>query len=66
VRWVLDQGVDVVGWSPRAPDELELVEAVSGWSLTDEHLAEIDRILDATIEEALPPDFLAPAVREAE
>jgi aryl-alcohol dehydrogenase-like predicted oxidoreductase len=64
VRWILDQGVDVALWGARTPDQLDAVEAVSGWSLTDDDLDEIDRILDETIDEAIAPDFMAPPARD--
>jgi aryl-alcohol dehydrogenase-like predicted oxidoreductase len=64
VRWILDQGVDVALWGARTPDQLDAVEAVSGWSLTDDDLEEIDRILDETINEAIAPDFMAPPARD--
>ncbi len=64
VRWILDQGVDVALWGARAPDQLDPVDEMSGWPLTDEDRAEIDRILDTAINDSLPPDFLAPSVRD--
>jgi len=64
VRWILDQGVDVALWGARRPDQLDAVEQVSGWSLTDDDLDEIDRILDETIEDPVGPDFMAPPARD--
>lgn len=65
VRWILDQGVNVALWGARRPEQLDAVDDVDGWSLTDEDLAEIDRILEATTDEQLrPADFLAPPTRE--
>jgi aryl-alcohol dehydrogenase-like predicted oxidoreductase len=64
VRWILDQGVDVALWGARTPDQLDPVDEVSGWSLTDDDLADIDRILDETIEDPVGPEFMAPPSRE--
>jgi aryl-alcohol dehydrogenase-like predicted oxidoreductase len=64
VRWILDQGVDVALWGARTPDQLDPVDAVSGWSLTDEDLDAIDRILDETIDDPVGPEFMAPPSRE--
>jgi aryl-alcohol dehydrogenase-like predicted oxidoreductase len=63
-RWILDQGVEVALWGARRPDQLDAAEAVSGWSLTDDDRAAIDRILDETIDEAIAPDFMAPPARD--
>ena len=64
VRWILDQGVDVALWGARTPDQLDAVEQVSGWSLTDDDRAEIDRILDETIEDPVGPEFMTPPSRD--
>ena len=64
VRWILDQGVDVALSGARNPDQLDPVEKVSGWSLSDEALDEIDRILDETIEDPVGPEFMAPPSRD--
>lgn len=64
VRWILDQGVDVALWGARTPDQLDPVETVDGWSLSDEDLDEIDRILDETIADPVGPEFMAPPSRK--
>lgn len=64
VRWILDQGVDVALWGARTPDQLAPIEEISGWSLTDDDRAEIDRILDETIDDSVGPEFMAPPSRE--
>jgi len=64
VRWILDQGVDVALWGARTPDQLDPVEDVSGWTLTEEDRAEIDRILDAAIADPVGPEFMAPPSRD--
>jgi len=64
VRWILDQGVDVALWGARNPDQLDPIDEVSGWSLTDDDLDEIDRLLDETIEDPVGPEFMAPPSRD--
>lgn len=64
VRWILDQGVDVALWGARRPDQLDPVEKVMGWSLDDDAKADIDRILDAAIDDPVGPEFLMPPTRE--
>ncbi len=64
VRWILDQGVNVALWGAREPDQLEPVDGIDDWSLTDEDLEEIDRIVDESIDEFPVPDFMAPPARE--
>jgi len=66
VRWILDQGVDVALWGARHPDQLDSVDDVSGWSLSADDRAEIDRILDDAIDETFEPDFMAPPLRTDE
>lgn len=64
VRWALEQpGVDVALWGARKPEQLDAVEGVFGWSLDDEALETIDRILDATVKNPIGPEFMAPQAR---
>jgi aryl-alcohol dehydrogenase-like predicted oxidoreductase len=64
VRWILDQGVDVALWGARTPGQLDPIDDVSGWSLSEEDLDEIDRILDTTIDDPVGPEFMAPPSRD--
>lgn len=64
VRWILDRGVHVALWGARRPDQLDAAEAVAGWSLSDDALAEIDRILAETITNPVGPEFMAPPESE--
>lgn len=64
VRWILDQGVDVALWGARDPAQLEPIDQISDWSLTNEDMEEIDRILDRTIQDPVGPEFMAPPTRE--
>lgn len=64
VRWVLDQGIDVALLGTRVLGQLDPMEAISGWSLTDEDMAEIDRILANTLSDSISPAFMAPPARD--
>jgi aryl-alcohol dehydrogenase-like predicted oxidoreductase len=65
VRWMLDQGITAALWGARDPDQLQPVDAVSGWSLDDRTKAEIERILLQEIRDPVGPEFMAPPVRAA-
>src|SRR6202047_1744493 len=49
VRWMLDQGIDTALWGARQPRQLQPVGEIAGWRLDASAMAEIDRILEATI-----------------
>ena len=65
VRWVLDQGISAALWGARRPDQLGPVDEVAGWRLDADAMAEIERILRATITEPVGPEFMAPPARGA-
>ncbi|MDY0147369.1 MAG: aldo/keto reductase, partial [Halothiobacillus sp.] len=61
LRWLIDQpGVVTALWGARRPDQLEPVDAIFGWSLSDADQAEIDRILAETVTDPVGPEFMAP------
>jgi len=64
VRWILDMGVEIALWGARHPSQLDAVDEVMGWSLTEEDFKEIDRILTETIPDPIGPEFMAPPNRE--
>jgi len=64
VRWILDQGVNVALWGARSPEQLDPVTEISGWSLSDDDLAEIDRIVETAIDDPVGPEFMAPPSRD--
>jgi len=63
IRWVLDQGVSTALWGARKPDQLQPVADVAGWRLDADAMAEIERILAATITDPVGPEFMAPPAR---
>jgi aryl-alcohol dehydrogenase-like predicted oxidoreductase len=63
VRWMLDQGITSALWGARHPAQLQPVDDVGGWRLDASAMAEIDRILAATISDPVGPEFMAPPVR---
>ena len=64
LRWILDQGVEVALWGARHPSQLNAVDEVMGWVLTENDLGEIDRILTETITDPVGPEFMAPPERK--
>jgi aryl-alcohol dehydrogenase-like predicted oxidoreductase len=63
IRWMLDQGISVALWGARRPEQLRPVDGISGWSLDDAAMAEIDRILRDLIPDPVGPEFMAPPAR---
>lgn len=63
VRWILDRGVEIALWGARHPAQVENVEEVMGWSLTEDDLTEIDRIIDEAVPDPVGPEFMAPPAR---
>jgi len=63
VRWILDQGVDIALWGARRPDQLEALDKVFGWSLSDDDRREIEEIIETTVDDPVGPEFMAPPER---
>jgi aryl-alcohol dehydrogenase-like predicted oxidoreductase len=66
VRWILDRGATVALWGARRPDQLDGVEAIDGWSIDAQTMADIDAILAAHVPNPIGPEFMAPPVRTPE
>ncbi len=60
VRFVLDRGASVALWGGRHPNQVDPLPGVFGWSLGEEEMAEIDRILEEAVPEPVGPEFMAP------
>ncbi len=52
-------------WGARKPEQLDPIDQVYGWKLDAAALAEIDRILTATVSSPIGPEFMAPPERVA-
>ena len=66
LRWILDQqGEGFALWGARKPEQLDPLNQVYSWRLDAGAMAEIDRILAATIESPVGPEFMAPPERAA-
>lgn len=66
VRWILDRQPSTIAlWGARRPEQVAPVSDLAGWHVGESAMAEIDRILDASIAEALGPEFMAPPSRTA-
>lgn len=66
LRWILDKQPNSIAlWGARKPEQLDPVDQVYGWSLDDAALAEIDKILNATVTSPVGPEFMAPPDKAA-
>jgi len=63
VRWLLDQGPVIALWGARHPGQLAPVGEAMGWSLDDDALREINRIIFTHVVDPIGPEFMAPPVR---
>ena len=63
VRWILDQGADVALWGARRPDQLDVIDNMSGWHLNDDAMKAIDQILEKNITDPVGPEFMAPPTK---
>lgn len=63
VRWILDQGA-IALWGIRRPDQLDPLEQVFGWSLSEQDKQEIETIVNDEIPEPVGPEFMAPPSRK--
>lgn len=63
IRWVIDRGV-IALWGARHPPELDPLEQVFGWSLSEADFKDIDALLTKLIRDPVGPDFFAPPARE--
>jgi aryl-alcohol dehydrogenase-like predicted oxidoreductase len=63
VRWVLDKGVEIAIWGGRRPMQMESIDEVLGWHVSDDFKNGIDRILSEEIQSPVGPEFMAPPAR---
>lgn len=63
VRWVLDRGA-IALWGARHSGQLDPLDRVYGWSLTDQDVNDIDEILRENIPDPVGPEFMAPPARK--
>lgn len=64
IRWVLDSGVNIALWGARKPGQLNDIDAVLNWRLTDADFKEIDKIIKANVKHPVGPQFMAPPIRK--
>src|SRR5207253_825901 len=58
LRWVLDQpGVSVALMGARRPAQLDPVSEAMGWALTNDAIAEIDRVVRTAVTDPIGPEF---------
>ncbi|MFP4368420.1 MAG: aldo/keto reductase, partial [Candidatus Kapaibacterium sp.] len=64
VRWLLDHGADISLWGARKPSQLDNLEGVWGWNLSDKDMEEIDGIITRNVKDPVGPEFMAPPSRK--
>ncbi len=61
IRWILQQpGANIPLWGSRKPSQLDALDEVYGWQLTNDDMKAIDDILAETIKDPVGPEFMAP------
>lgn len=63
VRFVLDKGASVALWGGRRPEQMAPLSQVFGWSLSQNDMQDIDRILEEKVSDPVGPEFMAPPER---
>ena len=64
LRWVLDQpGVSAALWGARRPSQFDPLSQVIGWTLGNDAMCEIDRIVHANVKNPIGPEYMAPPAR---
>lgn len=63
IRWVLDSGVNIALWGARKPGQLEDIDSVLNWKLTDADFQEIDKIIEEHVKHPVGPQFMSPPIR---
>ena len=61
IRWILQQpGANIPLWGSRKPSQLDALDEVYGWQLSEDDMKAIDDILAKTIKDPVGPEFMAP------
>jgi aryl-alcohol dehydrogenase-like predicted oxidoreductase len=61
IRWMLDRAPNHIAlWGARRPNQLDPVQEMMGWSLDNDDVQAIDKILAETIKDPVGPEFMAP------
>lgn len=65
VRWLLDQpGASIALWGARKPEQLDAIDGILNWSLSKEDIKEINKIVEANVNNPVGPEFMAPSLRK--
>ena len=66
VRWLLDEPcVSVALWGARHPHQVAPLDDMFGWSLSEEAMRTVDKILRETVADPVGPEFMAPPTQAA-
>lgn len=64
IRWMLEQGPTLALWGARKPEQIDGIDEVFGWQISDEDLKQIDAILAKNIPNPIGAEFMAPPPRD--
>lgn len=63
MRWILDKNVNIALWGARRPDQLENLDKIEGWHLTQNDFNEIDGILQKYVRNPVGSSLGGPPLR---
>lgn len=64
IRWSLDKGINIALWGARKIEELNPIQEILGWKLSEADFTEIDQIIKETVTDPIGPQFMSPPSRE--
>ena len=64
MRWILDKQMDIALWGARKPEQLENIDKIEGWKLSESDFEEIDKMISALVKNPIGPQFMAPPLRK--
>ena len=63
-RWSLDKGIEIPLWGARKPQELDPLNQLFEWKLTEKDFFEIDEILRDAVKDSIGPQYMSPPLRD--
>lgn len=64
VRWLLDKGAEIPLWGARRPEQLQDIEGIMSWKLSQKDMENIDEIISKNVTDPVGPEFMAPPARK--
>ncbi|MFN6946363.1 MAG: aldo/keto reductase [Cytophagaceae bacterium] len=63
-RWILQQKVAIALWGARHPQQLNVLNDLSGWTIAKEDMQKIDEVIQSSVKDPVGPEFMAPPLRK--